>query len=52
MKKLLLSVMCVAMLSTLIGCGTIKGFGEDIRGVGNWITKGSDSVQESLDKSK
>ena len=38
------------VLITVVGCGTIKGMGEDISTVGHWLTKGSDSVKESTTK--
>ncbi|MFC1594221.1 hypothetical protein ACFL38_02725 [Candidatus Omnitrophota bacterium] len=44
MKRLVLIAICLAFTATLIGCGTMKGLGEDITAVGGWFVKGSDEV--------
>jgi predicted small secreted protein len=45
MKKICLFVLCSLFLVTIVGCGTIKGLGDDISTLGHWLTKGSDSVK-------
>jgi len=50
MKKSLSIILLLMFVATVTGCGTIRGVGEDIRGVGNWLTKGSDNVREGLAK--
>jgi len=46
MKKTCLFVLCVLLILTVAGCGTIRGLGEDINTVGKWLMKGSDAVKE------
>ena len=46
MNKLLLTAVCLMFTVTLVGCGTIKGIGEEIGTVGGWLVKGSDNVQD------
>ena len=50
MKKICLFILCGVFTLTAIGCGTIKGFGDDISAVGGWFSKGSDNVKEGLKK--
>ena len=52
MKKIGLLVLCGMFTLTGLGCGTIKGVGEDIGTVGGWFVKGSDSVKDNMDKGK
>jgi len=47
MKKVTLMVSVLLMLC-VVGCGTIKGLGEDISAVGGWFSRGSESVQENM----
>ena len=48
MKKhtLLIAIMIIAGL----GCSTIKGIGEDIRGLGSGIAGASDKVRSGMEK--
>jgi len=46
MKRTLLAGICLVLMIGSIGCGTIKGVGEDLGAIGGWVTKGSDSVRE------
>ena len=50
MKKLLLLALFICFTISLLGCGTIKGLGEDISTVGGWFTRGSDHVKENMGK--
>ncbi len=50
MKKTCLFVLCGLFIFTTVGCGTIKGFGDDISAVGRWFSKGSDNVKDSIKK--
>jgi predicted small secreted protein len=50
MKKACLFVLCGFLMLTLVGCGTIKGLGEDISTVGRWLIKGSDAATEPAAK--
>ncbi len=52
MKEIILIVLCGVFTLTVVGCGTIKGVGEDIRAVGGWFMKGSDNVKENVYKEK
>ena len=45
MKKTYLFVFSELLLLAVVGCGTIKGMGEDISTVGHWLTRGSDTVK-------
>ena len=45
MKKLILIMVCLLLATALIGCGMIKGIGEDIASIGGWVSTGSDKVQ-------
>jgi predicted small secreted protein len=44
MKKITLFVLTGLLVMTVVGCGTVKGFGDDISTVGRWLTKGSNSA--------
>ena len=46
MKKICFFILCGLLILTIAGCGTIKGMGNDIRTLGEWLIKGSDAVQE------
>lgn len=46
MNRALLAGICVLLMVGSIGCGTIRGVGEDLGAVGGWVTKGSDNVRE------
>ena len=46
MKKICLFILCGLLILTVVGCGTIRGLGEDINTVGRWLMKGSDAVKE------
>ena len=46
MKKMLLMALLVMFSSTLVGCGTLKGVGEDLKTIGGWFVRGSERVQE------
>jgi predicted small secreted protein len=50
MKEFLLMVMCIFFMSTLFGCGTIRGLGEDLSGIGKAISRSSDHVKDSVKK--
>ena len=50
MKKFLLSILLGLMMVSAVGCGTIKGMGEDISTVGKWLAKGSDNVKQNTGK--
>ena len=41
-----LIITALAFTVTALGCGTVKGIGEDLRAVGGWFIKGSDSATE------
>lgn len=46
MKKLSVLFVLVAFVG-LTGCSTMKGLGDDIGTVGDWITKGSQKVEQA-----
>jgi predicted small secreted protein len=46
MKKFVLFVLAGLLLTTVIGCGTVKGIGEDVTTIGNWLTRGSDRAKQ------
>jgi len=46
MKKISLFIICGLLVSSLAGCNTIAGVGEDLKAMGGWLTQGSDSVQK------
>lgn len=48
MKKAILIFISFFCLSTLAGCNTIAGAGEDIKAGGEAITNTADSVKKSL----
>lgn len=50
MKKYVAIVLVTLFSTTLVGCSTIKGIGEDVSAVGGWIKKGSDNVKENVAK--
>lgn len=51
MKRLFWFVFVGAIvLMTTMGCGTIKGLGQDIGSVGGWMSRGSDSVKTNAGK--
>jgi len=39
MKKIVLFILAGFLVVTAVGCGTVRGFGEDIKTVGRWITR-------------
>ena len=39
MKKITLFVLAGLLVMTSVGCGTVRGFGDDISTVGRWITR-------------
>lgn len=45
MKRVCLLVLCGVLILTAVGCGTIKGLGEDISTIGRWLVKGSDTAK-------
>ena len=50
MKKTCLFVLCGLLILAIAGCSTIKGLGDDISTLGNWLIKGSDAVKEGQTK--
>ena len=46
MNKAFLAAVCLVLMTMSIGCNTIRGFGEDVKTVGGWVTRGVDNVQE------
>ena len=50
MKKIILSAICLLLATAFIGCGTIKGLGEDITAVGGWLTRASEKTQTAPTK--
>ena len=46
MKKISLSILCGAIMITAVGCGSIKGLGDDITAVGGWFSRGAQNVKE------
>ena len=50
MKKACLFVLCALLILTAVGCGTIKGIGEDISALGGWLIRGSDSATSPTEK--
>jgi len=46
MRKVFLMGVCLMLTVTSIGCGTIRGIGEDISAVGGWLIKGVEGVKE------
>ena len=42
MKRIYLFVLAGLLVMTVVGCGTVRGFGDDISTVGHWLTRGSD----------
>ena len=45
MKKFALLLITLCFTSTLLGCNTIKGVGEDLSSLGKGISGGSEKVQ-------
>lgn len=45
MKKTYLLLLIGVIMSTMIGCETIKGIGKDVSAVGGWLTRGSEKAQ-------
>jgi len=45
MKKIGLFVLAGFLVVTVVGCGTVRGFGDDISTIGRWLTRGSDRVK-------
>lgn len=39
MKKIYLFMLAGLLVMTVAGCGTVRGFGDDISTVGRWITR-------------
>ncbi|MCK4881476.1 MAG: entericidin [Candidatus Omnitrophica bacterium] len=50
MNKLILGVITLSAVVSLTGCNTIKGLGNDVATIGDWITDGSEHVEESIKK--
>jgi len=46
MKKVCLFILCAILLVTVVGCGTIKGIGEDFTALGGWVSRGSCAATE------
>jgi predicted small secreted protein len=46
MKKGYLMLLCGLLLLSAVGCGTVKGIGEDISTVGKWLTRSSNTVNK------
>lgn len=46
MNKIYLLIVAGVLLVTAVGCGTVKGIGEDITTVGHWFTRGSNRASE------
>ncbi len=46
MKKVYLLILCGFFAISAVGCGTVKGLGEDISSVGGWFSKSSNKVKE------
>ncbi|MBF0384339.1 MAG: entericidin EcnA/B family protein [Candidatus Omnitrophica bacterium] len=44
MKRITLFVLVGLLLTTVVGCGTLRGIGDDIATVGHWITRGSNKA--------
>jgi len=44
MKRACLLILCGVLILALLGCGTIKGIGEDVSAVGGWMIKSSDEA--------
>jgi len=42
MRKITLFVLAGLLMATVVGCGTVKGFGDDLSTVGHWFTRGAD----------
>jgi len=42
MKITYLIVLAGLLVMTAVGCGTVRGIGDDITTVGHWFTRGSD----------
>ncbi|EFE97595.1 MULTISPECIES: entericidin A/B family lipoprotein [Serratia] len=42
MKKTLLAIISLALLLSLSGCNTFRGFGEDVQHLGGAISRGAD----------
>ena len=45
MKGMCLFVLAGLLVMTIVGCGTVKGFGDDISTVGHWFTRGADRAR-------
>jgi len=50
MRKTCVFAICSLLMLAIVGCSTIKGFGDDVSTIGKWLVKGSDAVTE--DKAK
>jgi predicted small secreted protein len=50
MKTVFLLMLCGMIILTAVGCGTIKGIGDDVSAVGKWLSKGSDTVKQDIGK--
>ena len=42
MKRIYLLILAGFIIVTAFGCGTVKGFGDDISTVGHWFTRAAD----------
>lgn len=45
MRKISLIILVGLLVVTAVGCGTVRGFGDDISTVGHWFTRGSDRAR-------
>ena len=50
MNRTVLGFITLLAVVGMTGCSMVKGLGEDVSTVGNWITKGSTHVEESIKK--
>ncbi len=46
MNKIGLLILGGMFMVAAVGCGTIKGLGQDVSAVGGWFVKSSDKVKE------
>jgi len=50
MRKIILSIFILVFAGSLVGCSTIKGVGDDVKTVGNWISNGAQHVEQNMKK--
>ena len=48
MKRYVYMLVVLILSATLSGCGTIRGFGDDLSALGRGIAKVSDNVRENV----